>query len=133
MTPTPEGSGLLAQCNLQVTIPDSRGPASAHGVPQTVAIKLGAPPPLGVATRIRLEMVLTNCAVSRRCGRLGSNERLQLVESTHPLEVNVTFAVIGDPLGSKVKTDSTGRCNSFDGIVQPGFRSPAFSSIDGTE
>jgi hypothetical protein len=74
VTPTPEGSGLLAQCNLQVTTSDNRGPASAHGVPQTVAVKPSAQPPLRVATRIRLQIVLINCPVSRRCGRLGSND-----------------------------------------------------------
>ena len=37
--PTPEGSGLLAQRNLQVTTSDNPGPASAHLVPQTFATK----------------------------------------------------------------------------------------------
>ena len=43
--PTPEGSGLLAQRNLQVTTSDNPGPASAHRVPQTFAVKPSAPPP----------------------------------------------------------------------------------------
>ena len=45
VTPTPEGSGLLAQRNLQVTTSDNPGPASAHRVPQTFAVKPSAPPP----------------------------------------------------------------------------------------
>lgn len=45
VTPTPEGSGLLAQRNLQVTTSDNPGPASAHKVPQTFAVKPSAPPP----------------------------------------------------------------------------------------
>ena len=46
IVPTPEGSGLLAQRNLQVTTSDNPGPASAHRVPQTFATKPSAPPPL---------------------------------------------------------------------------------------
>ena len=46
VTPTPEGSGLLAQRNLQVTTSDNPGPASAHRIPQTFAVKPSAPPPL---------------------------------------------------------------------------------------
>ena len=46
IVPTPEGSGLLAQRNLQVTTSDNPGPSSAHRVPQTFAIKPSAPPPL---------------------------------------------------------------------------------------
>ena len=45
VTPTPEGSGLLAQRNLQVTTSDNPGPASAHRVPQTFAVKPSATPP----------------------------------------------------------------------------------------
>lgn len=45
VTPTPEGSGLLAQRNLQVTTSDNPGPASAHRVPQTFAVRPSAPPP----------------------------------------------------------------------------------------
>ena len=45
VTPTPEGSGLLAQRNLQVTTSDNPGLASAHRVPQTFAVKPSAPPP----------------------------------------------------------------------------------------
>ena len=45
VTPSPEGSGLLAQRNLQVTTSDNPGPASAHIVPQTFAVKPSAPPP----------------------------------------------------------------------------------------
>ncbi|HJQ07498.1 MAG TPA: hypothetical protein VJ872_18760 [Nocardioides sp.] len=39
VTPTPEGSVLLAQRNLQVTTSDNPGPASAHRVPQTFMVK----------------------------------------------------------------------------------------------
>jgi len=46
IVPTPEGSGLLAQRNLQVTTSDNPGPASAHRVPQTFAVKPSEPPPL---------------------------------------------------------------------------------------
>ena len=46
IVPTPEGSGLLAQRNLQVTTSDNPGPPSAHRVPQTFAVKPSAPPPL---------------------------------------------------------------------------------------
>ncbi len=46
IVPTPEGSGLLAQRNLQVTTSDNPGPASAHRVPQTFAIKPSATPPV---------------------------------------------------------------------------------------
>jgi hypothetical protein len=46
IVPTPEGSGLLAQRNLQVTTSDNPGPNSAHRVPQTFATKPSAPPPL---------------------------------------------------------------------------------------
>jgi hypothetical protein len=45
VTPTPEGTGLLAQRNLQVTTSDNPGPASAHMVPQTFAVKPSAAPP----------------------------------------------------------------------------------------
>ena len=45
VVPTPEGSGLLAQRNLQVTTSDNPGPAAAHRVPQTFATKPSAPPP----------------------------------------------------------------------------------------
>jgi hypothetical protein len=45
VTPTPEGSGLLAQRNLQVTTSDNPGPTSAHRVPQTFVVKPSAPPP----------------------------------------------------------------------------------------
>ena len=45
VTPTPEGSGLLAQRNLQVTTSDNPGPISAHRVPQTFAVKPSAPAP----------------------------------------------------------------------------------------
>jgi hypothetical protein len=45
VTPTPEGSGLLAHRNLQVTTSDNPGPASAHRIPQTFAVKPSAPPP----------------------------------------------------------------------------------------
>ncbi len=52
IVPTPEGSGLLAQRNLQVTTSDNPGPTSAHRVPQTFATKPSAPPPLdGTARR----------------------------------------------------------------------------------
>jgi hypothetical protein len=46
IVPTPEGSGLLAQRNLQVTTSDNPGPVSAHRVPQTFATKPSTPPPL---------------------------------------------------------------------------------------
>jgi len=46
IVPTPEGSGLLAQRNLQVTTSDNPGPTSAHRIPQTFATKPSAPPPL---------------------------------------------------------------------------------------
>ncbi|MCW2755441.1 MAG: hypothetical protein JWQ32_2852 [Marmoricola sp.] len=39
VTPTPEGSVLLAQRNLQVTTSDNPGPASAHKVPQTFIVR----------------------------------------------------------------------------------------------
>lgn len=45
VTPTPDGSGWLAQRNLQVTTSDNPGPLSAHKVPQTFAVKPSTPPP----------------------------------------------------------------------------------------
>ena len=45
IVPTPEGSSLLAQRNLQVTTSDNPGPPSAHRVPQTFVLKPSAPPP----------------------------------------------------------------------------------------
>ena len=45
VTPTPEGSGLLAQRNLQVTTSDDPVPISAHRVTQTFAVKPSAPAP----------------------------------------------------------------------------------------
>jgi hypothetical protein len=46
IVPSPEGSGLLAQRNLQVTTSDNPGPTSAHRVPQTFSTKPSAPPPV---------------------------------------------------------------------------------------
>lgn len=40
---TPEGSDKLAQRNLQVTLSDNPGPASAHRIPQTFDIRPSAP------------------------------------------------------------------------------------------
>lgn len=58
VTPTPEGTGLLAQRNLQVTTSDNPGPASAHRVPQTFAVKPSALPPLVGALKGRPDELL---------------------------------------------------------------------------